>query len=88
MAGDVLDVFLKTGDHIAIKGYWPLNEKSLLENQKELETHYVYVVLTHQFEYPQHWPIKLIRRFDKPGNKSVIYLFELTIQKPIVKNTR
>ena len=78
LIGDVLDVFTKPGDKIFIKGYWPLDEKALFENQKELEKNYVYVVFAQRRDFPTEWPIKFIRRFDKPGNKSTIYLFELT----------
>lgn len=78
LIGDVLDVFTKPGDKIFIKGYWPLDEKSLLENQKELEKKYVYVVFAQKKDFPSEWPLKFIRKFDKPGNKSTIYLFELT----------
>jgi 4-amino-4-deoxy-L-arabinose transferase-like glycosyltransferase len=77
MAGDVLDVFLKRNDQISIRGFWPLDEKELYNHQKELESSFVYVVFPHKFEYPRNWPIKLIKRFDKPGNKSVIYFYEL-----------
>lgn len=78
MAGDLLDTYLRPADRIWIHGYWPLEEKQLLENQKELDNNYVYVVMAHKLSYPKEWPLKLIHRFDKPGGKSVIYLFELT----------
>lgn len=78
MSGDVLDVFLRKDDRISIRGYWPLGEKELLENQKDLGENYVYVVLSHAFDYPKEWPMRLIKRFEKPNNKSVMYLFELT----------
>lgn len=77
LIGDVLDVFTKPQDKIFIKGYWPLGEKELLENQKELEKNYVYAVFAQKKDFPSSWPIRLIKRFDKPGNKSSIYLFEL-----------
>jgi hypothetical protein len=78
MSGDVLDVFLKKDDRISIRGYWPLGEKELLENQKDLGENYVYIVLSHKFDYPKEWPMRLIKRFEKPNNQSVMYLFELT----------
>lgn len=78
MSGDVLDSFLKDGDQISIRAYWPLGEKELLENQKDLDLNKIYVVLSHRFEYPSNWPLKLVKRYDKPGNQSVLYLFELT----------
>lgn len=78
MAGDVLDTHLRPGDKIWIRGYWPLEEKQLRENQKELKDNYVYAVMAHQMSYPKEWPMKLLKRYEKPGNQSVIYLFELT----------
>lgn len=78
MSGDVLDVFLRKGDRISIRGYWPLGEKELLDNQKDLDKNYIYVVMSHAFNYPAEWPMRLVKRFDKPGNQSVLYLFELT----------
>lgn len=77
LIGDVLDVLTKPGDKIFIKGYWPLDEKALFENQKELKRNLVYVVFAQKKEFPQNWPIKLTKKYDKPGNKSTIYLFEL-----------
>ncbi len=77
LIGDVLDVFTRPNDKIFIKGYWPLEQKELLENQKELGKSYVYVVFAQRKDFPSDWPIKLIKRYDKPGSKSTIYLFEL-----------
>jgi 4-amino-4-deoxy-L-arabinose transferase-like glycosyltransferase len=79
MAGDVLNSSLKRSDKITVKGYWPLGLKELQDNQKELDTNHVYVVFTHRSEFPADWPIKLIKKYDKPGHKnSNIYLYELT----------
>ncbi|HLL61025.1 MAG TPA: hypothetical protein VK338_04865, partial [Candidatus Nitrosocosmicus sp.] len=77
MSGDVLDTFLKTGDKIHIKGYWPLDEQQLLDNKKELDNKIVLVVFSHRSTFPPHWPIKLIKKYEKPGNKSAMYLFQL-----------
>jgi len=89
MSGDVLDTFLKRTDKISIRGFWPLDIKNLQDNQKELDKNYVYIVMSHVCEYaepcslpfhpvPKDWPIKLVKRYDKPGGKSALYLFELT----------
>jgi len=78
MTGDVLDVFLRKDDRIFIKGYWPLGEKELVSHQKDLINNYVFVVVSHSLTYPQNWPVKLVKSFYKPNNKSVIYLLELT----------
>lgn len=78
MSGDVLDVSLKPSDtNIAIKGYWPLDDSHLTANFDELKKKEVLVVFSHTSIFPKHWPIKLIKKFEKPGNESAIYLFEL-----------
>jgi hypothetical protein len=78
MAGDVLDVFVQPGDRIDIKGYWPLGEKEILLHQADLKDKYVYAVFGHRSDFPENWPLKLVKKYDKPGNKSSIYLYELT----------
>lgn len=78
MAGDVLDSLLIPGDEkIHIRPYWPLNEKDILDNQKELDKGYVYIVFSHRSDFPIHWPIKQVLKYDKPGNRSALYLYEL-----------
>lgn len=79
LIGDVLDVYVKRGDAIDIRGYWPLQKKELLANQKELATHHVYAVFAQLREFPADWPLKLIKKFEKPNNSpAAIYFFELT----------
>ena len=78
LIGDVLNVFLRDDDKINIRGFWPLDEKTLLDNQKELKENLVYVVFSQRKEFPTNWPIKLIKKYDKPGNRTAYYLFELT----------
>jgi len=77
LAGDVLDVFLKPNDKVEVKGYWPLFKEDLIKNQSRLNEYQIYVVLAHYLEAPTDWPMTLIKRFDKPGNQSVTYLFQL-----------
>ena len=77
LIGDVLNVFLKDDDKINIRGFWPLNEKTLFDNQKELKENLVYVVFSQKKEFPMNWPIKLIKKYDKPGLRTAYYLFEL-----------
>lgn len=77
MTGDVLDTFLRRDDRISIQPYWPLEVGDLLISQKLLNLNYVYVVSAHLNQIPVDWPVKLIKRFDKSGNKSSIYFFEL-----------
>ncbi|MEK7495812.1 MAG: glycosyltransferase family 39 protein [Patescibacteria group bacterium] len=77
LIGDVLNVFLRDDDKINIRGFWPLDEKVLIDNQKELKENLVYVVFSQRKEFPENWPIKLIKKYDKPGNRTAYYLFEL-----------
>lgn len=81
MAADVLDVFLGKDDRITIKGYWPLDEKQLKENQSLLKNNYVYVFFSHREKFPESWPLKLVKKIEKPGNKSQFYLFSLLKEK-------
>ncbi len=78
VVGDMLEATTQQGDQITIKGYWPLEKENLLENQKELKTHNVYIVYSHRNDFPQDLPLKFIQRFVKPGGQSSFYLFELT----------
>src|SRR3989344_1769746 len=77
LVADVLDVFLKEGDKIEIKGLWPLDEKDLYEYQPELAKRQVYVVFSHRTEFPESWPIELVKKYEKPGGKEAVYLFKL-----------
>ena len=78
MTGDVLNVHIKPSDRIFVKGYWPLTEKNIEENISELQKSIVLVVISHQETLPNFANnLTLINKFEKPGNKSVIYLFEL-----------
>lgn len=82
MAGDVLDSLLVSTDtKIHIRPYWPLNKENLIENQKELKNNYIYIVFSHRNEFPFDWPMKEILKFEKPNNKSALYLFQLTDKK-------
>lgn len=77
LVADVLRVYDQPDDNVEIKGLWPLTEQHLLEYQPELDEREVYVVFSHQQEFPDHWPIELVARYDKPGNKKALYLFKL-----------
>ncbi|NTU74464.1 hypothetical protein HGB07_10160, partial [Candidatus Roizmanbacteria bacterium] len=77
-SGDVLDSLLSRNDKISIQGYWPLGDTELKANQKLLKDHYVYVVFAHRDTFPKDWPIRLIKKYDKPGKHSSNYLYELT----------
>jgi 4-amino-4-deoxy-L-arabinose transferase-like glycosyltransferase len=79
MAGDVLDVFLKTSDKdkLSIKAYWPLGEEQLRENLPLLQNNTVYVFFSHQETFPDFWPLKEFKTLTKPGNKSDFRIFEL-----------
>lgn len=78
MSGDVLNIYLRKDDHIFIKGYWPLSDENIIENLKKLQKNTVLVVISHQNTLPSNIHLKLINKYDKPGNTSSIYLLELT----------
>ena len=77
VVGDMLNASLKPNEKINVKGYWPLDEINLYENQKLIGDNFVYVVFSHRTEFPNSWPIKLIKKYEKPGGKSAFYLFQL-----------
>ena len=77
LIGDMLNVHLLPGDKIDIRGFWPLEEPQLLENQKEIGTNNVYAVFSQRKTFPEEWPIKLIMKYEKPVGRTAYYLFEL-----------
>ncbi|MBI3619808.1 glycosyltransferase family 39 protein, partial [Candidatus Roizmanbacteria bacterium] len=77
VVGDQLEVFVRQSDKILIRGVWPLEKKDLIANQKELRSHYVYLVFSHRQEFPSDWPMKLVASFPKPGQQKAINLYEL-----------
>lgn len=78
LVGDMLDASLKQTDkNIHVQGYWPLNEEDIFKARTLLDKNYVYVVFSHRNSFPEHWPIKLVKKYDKPGNQSAFYLFKL-----------
>ena len=78
VVGDMLNSSLGLNEkNINIRGYWPLDKKNLIENQKDLNKNNVFIVFSHRTEFPEDWPIKLVKKFEKPNNKSAFYLFEL-----------
>jgi len=78
LIADMLNIYLKDEDKINIRGFWPLDEKVLLDNQKELSENLVYAVFSHRQEFPNFWPIKFVKKYEKPGNKAAYFLYELT----------
>jgi 4-amino-4-deoxy-L-arabinose transferase-like glycosyltransferase len=78
LVGDMLRASLPRDNHqVSVDAYWPLEEKHLISRQKDLDKYYIYVVFPHRSDFPQNWPIKLIKKFEKLGKKSAIYFFEL-----------
>jgi hypothetical protein len=78
LIGDMLRGSLPLNGHqVSVDAYWPLEEKHLISRQKDLDKYYIFVVFPHRSDFPQNWPIKLIKKFEKPGKKSAIYFFEL-----------
>lgn len=92
MSGDVLRTFIRDGEDIFVRAYWPLTDEKLQENQADVSTHKVFVVYSHCEEpayegerladdicstFESRKPLKELKRYVKPGNKGAIYLFEL-----------
>jgi len=77
LIADMLYVYQRPTDKIDIRGYWPLGEKELQENQKELKDKYVLVVFSHRQEFDSNWPIKLIEKYPKPNSNLYYHLFLL-----------
>ncbi len=79
VVGDMLDASVAPGERITVRGYWPLNESDLFANQKELQKNHVFIVYSHKRDgdFLPHWPIKLIKKYDKPGGKSSFHFFQL-----------
>jgi hypothetical protein len=78
LVGDMLRASLPRDNHqVFVDAYWPLEEKHLISRQKDLDKYYIFVVFPHRSDFPQNWPLKLIKKFEKPGKKSAIYFFEL-----------
>lgn len=76
--GNMLDASLGRSDvTVSVKGYWPLGEKELVENQPLLKDHYVYIIFSHRQDFPTDWPMKFVGLYPKPGSKNPIHVFEL-----------
>ena len=77
MSGDVLDVFVRKDEKIFIKGYWPLGEKEIIENKKQLPDSRVFVVFAQRETAPAVSGLTLIKEYVKPGGKSRLLFLEL-----------
>ncbi|MCL4374663.1 glycosyltransferase family 39 protein [Patescibacteria group bacterium] len=78
MAADVLRAFVRPGDNVEIKGFWPLDKAILTNYQKELSEKKIFVVYVYQNSYPPDLPLTLIKRYPKPGGAVSLDLFALT----------
>ncbi len=80
VVGDMLDSSVAVGERISVRGYWPLNEKDLYDNQEELKNNHVYVVYSHKQlkDILPIWPLKLIKVYERPYGDSTFTLLELT----------
>lgn len=83
VVGDMLESSLGPGEPITVRGYWPLDEKDLYDNQKDLKTHTVLVVYSHKQmkDILPIWPLKLVHEYTRPYGDSRFTLFELTDAK-------
>lgn len=80
VVGDMLESSIGVGENISVRGFWPLNDKDLYDNQKELENNHVYVVYSHRrlSEINPSWPLRLIKEYKRPFGNSSFTLLELT----------
>lgn len=78
VVADMLDSSVNINDdRVSVIGYWPLTKADLEANQSKLVENHVYIVFSHRSEFPTDWPMKLVKIYPKPGNKSAYYLYEL-----------
>ncbi|MCA9372201.1 glycosyltransferase family 39 protein [Candidatus Woesebacteria bacterium] len=77
LVADVLRVFVQDTDRIEIRGLWPLSEEDIFKAMHEVPERRVFVVFSHRDEFPSHWPIVLIKKYEKPGNQKALYLYEI-----------
>ena len=75
LIADVLKVYSKENDNVEIKGLWPLEEKNIYEYLPELKNRDVYVVFSHRQEIPSQWPIKLIKKYERPNGDKATSLY-------------
>lgn len=79
-SGDVLNSLKIPGDTFIVEGIWPLNLEDILKAQKRLDTHTVYAVFHRRTEFPDDWPVKLIKKFDHPNTCKQNIIDKLTNQ--------
>lgn len=79
MTSDSLTSHLKKTDEgrISIWGRWPLTDKDVEDARKELPQKHVFIVLSQTKNAPGPWRTKVIRTFEKPGNKTTVQFLEL-----------
>lgn len=78
VVGDQLEALKKPNDkNISIKGYWPFNKESILENQDKLKDNYVFIVLVYTKEIPEDWPARLLKQYKKPNSNERTTLLQL-----------
>ena len=78
LVADVLQVYLKRDDNIEIKGLWPLDISDVIKySQSETTQSAVFAVFPHREKFTPDWPMKLIKKYDKPASNKALYLFEV-----------
>lgn len=77
MSGDVMEVLKGDDPRITIKGYWPLEKENIEENMVHLTNAYVFVVFSHETEFPEGWPIEKIHVYERPGDEARMALFRV-----------
>lgn len=80
VVGDMLESSIGPGEKVSVRGFWPLSEKDLYDNQKDLKANHVYVVYSHKQlkDILPIWPLKLVKEYKRPYGDSSFTLLELT----------
>lgn len=82
LIADVLEVYKRPGDKIDIQGLWPLKEEHIYTSQTEATSKHVFVVFSHQKEFPIYWQTdgvtELVKKYTKPNqSEEAVYLFRV-----------
>lgn len=56
---------------------WPMKDEDIMYAKNLAKTYPVYFVFSERNLFPQEWPLRLLQRFPRPGQNSVVYLFGL-----------
>lgn len=78
LVADVLQVFLKQNDNIEIKGLWPLDVRDVIDHSQTVSSQSaVFAVFPHREIFSTDWPMRLIKKYEKPASKKALFFFEV-----------